>query len=135
MKKILLLLLLTSCITLEKGKIFDTNDIDKIDIGITTKENVVRTLGFPSFVSDFDKNKWVYYHYKMSKFLFTKPSFKEQKVLVVDFDKGGEYVKNMTFYDIDTEEYEIVNNKTSLNSSDDSVIKDIFSNIGQVRGQ
>jgi outer membrane protein assembly factor BamE (lipoprotein component of BamABCDE complex) len=133
-KYIFLLLILTSCLTIEKGKVLDIDDINKIDIGISHKDNVIKILGFPSFKSDFNQNKWIYYSYKLRKFLFTKPHYKEQKVLVIDFSDNGEYVKNMTFYDIDTNEYKTVNNKTATGKEDENIIRDIFSNIGQIKG-
>jgi outer membrane protein assembly factor BamE (lipoprotein component of BamABCDE complex) len=137
MKKIciLFLLLLGGCITQNRGKILDMDDIKKIDGGLTSKENAVRILGYPSFKSDFNKEKWVYYSYKTKKFLFMKPWFVEQKVLLVEFDKDGTFVKNITLYDIDSNEYEIATGNKTQEIEDNNVIKDILSNIGSFSGQ
>jgi outer membrane protein assembly factor BamE (lipoprotein component of BamABCDE complex) len=125
------LLLLSSCFTLKRGKIIDTNDANKIDINFSNKNDVVKLLGFPSFVSKFNSNRWVYYSYKLRRFLFIKPYFIEQKILLIEFNKETELVKNMTLYDINSNKYEMT--EKSDFASDNNIIKDIFSNIGQIK--
>ncbi|MDR2526360.1 MAG: outer membrane protein assembly factor BamE [Rickettsiales bacterium] len=128
---IMSLLLLSSCFTLKRGKIIDTNDANKIDINFSNKNDVVKLLGFPSFVSKFNSNRWVYYSYKLRRFLFIKPYFIEQKILLIEFNKETELVKNMTLYDINSNKYEMT--EKSDFASDNNIIKDIFSNIGQIK--
>ncbi|MDR0423236.1 MAG: outer membrane protein assembly factor BamE, partial [Rickettsiales bacterium] len=130
--KLLILLLLTSCITSNKGKILDNDDIERLNVDLTSKDNVIRTIGFPSFVSDFDNNRWVYYSYKIKKFLFFKPDLEDQRVLVLDFEDN--ILKKLSLYNIDTNGYEPLENSiTTSIENDTGVIEDIFGNIGQIK--
>jgi outer membrane protein assembly factor BamE (lipoprotein component of BamABCDE complex) len=130
-KKAFFLFLLTSCITTNKGKLFDGGDLEQLDTGITNKNNVIKMLGYPSFVLNLDNNKWVYYSYKIRKFLFFKPDLKEQKILVLDFE--NEILKNLSLYDVDSNNYEPLENSNYNLEEEKNIIKDIFSNIGQIK--
>jgi outer membrane protein assembly factor BamE (lipoprotein component of BamABCDE complex) len=127
---IIIILFLSSCVAVNRGKILDKEEISKIDIGLTNRENVVNLIGFPSFKSNFDKDKWVYYAYKTRKILFLKPTLIEQEVLILEFDGESDIVKNMFLYTINSNEYKLYDNSTSLDVNDSNVIKDILNNIG-----
>ncbi len=131
---LLLMVLMSGCITKsvsQKGYIFDEEDISKISVGLTNKENALNYLGYPLNKSYFDDNIWVYYSYKMKEILFFKPSVSEQKVLVVEFDDETNIVKNLSIYNIDSNNYEMLNDTTNINDEKENFIQDILKNIGQ----
>lgn len=126
---VLVFLALTSCISTHNGKILDADDINAVDVGLTSKENTIRLLGYPSFQSDFYQNRWIYYSYNVKRFLFFKPYFIDQKVLLIEFDDETDLVKKISFYNINTNEYEFLRG-TNADTGDKDVIKDILNNIG-----
>lgn len=125
---------LSGCITKsisQKGFIFDDEDLSNISVGLTNKENVLKYLGYPLNKSYFNDNLWIYYSYETKEVLFFKPKIQKQKVLIIEFDKVDEIVKNMSVYNIDTNN----SNLDDIDFKDDydkNVLKDIFKNIGQV---
>ena len=67
----------------------------------------------------------------MKEILFFKPSVSEQKVLVVEFDDETNIVKNLSIYNIDSNNYEMLNDTTNINDEKENFIQDILKNIGQ----
>jgi outer membrane protein assembly factor BamE (lipoprotein component of BamABCDE complex) len=133
MKKLLFLLLCflaTACVNSNKGKIFDREDIDAIKVNKTQKDEVIKLIGYPSFQSSFDENRWVYYSYIIRKFLFFKPDFVEQKILLLDFDEKTDTLLNISLYNINSNKYEIFDGKNDTYKQENNVLKDILNNIG-----
>ena len=138
MKKYIFLSLITfftsSCISrniTHKGNIFDNNDVDSIRVGLTDKNDILHTFGYPLNTSYFDKNIWIYYSYQMKEILFFKPYISDQKVLVVRFNNEN-IVSDMYLYNIDSNNYEILNTTDTSLQDNQNVIQDILSNIGQI---
>ncbi len=128
------LLIFSGCITKnvsQKGYIFDEDDISQISVGLTNKENTLRYLGYPLNKSYFDDNIWIYYSYQMKEVLFFKPKISNQKLLVLEFDKETDIIKNLSLYNINSNNYEILNDTTNINDEKQSIIQDILKNIGQ----
>lgn len=138
MKKYIFLSLIvfftSSCISrniTHKGNIFDNNDVDSIRVGLTDKNDILQNFGYPLNTSYFDKNIWIYYSYQMKEILFFKPYISDQKVLVVRFNNEN-IVSDMYLYNIDSNNYEILNTTDTSLQDNQNVIQDILSNIGQI---
>lgn len=130
----LLVLFTSSCISrsiTHKGNIFDNNDVDSIRVGLTDKNDILQNFGYPLNTSYFDKNIWIYYSYQMKEILFFKPYISDQKVLVVRFNNEN-IVSDMYLYNIDSNNYEILNTTDTSLQDNQNVIQDILSNIGQI---
>ena len=130
----LLVLFTSSCISrsiTRKGNIFDSNDVESIRVGLTDKNDILHTFGYPLNISYFDKNIWIYYSYQMKEILFFKPYISDQKVLVVRFNNEN-IVSDMYLYNIDSNNYEILNTTDTSIQDKQNVIQDILSNIGQI---
>lgn len=139
MKKYIFLLLIilfnSSCISrsiTHKGNIFDNNDVESIRVGLTDKNDILHTFGYPLNTSYFDKNIWIYYSYQMKEILFFKPYISDQKVLVIRFNNDTNVVSDMYLYNIDSNNYEILNTTDTSIQDKQNVIQDILSNIGQI---
>jgi outer membrane protein assembly factor BamE (lipoprotein component of BamABCDE complex) len=115
----------------QKGYILDNNDLSNVKVGLTSKENALRYLGYPLNKSHFNDDIWIYYSYKTKEVLFFKPKLMEQKVLIVEFDNETNLVKNMKLHEIDSNNAKILEN-TSTNAEEEDILKDLFRNIGQV---
>lgn len=131
----LLVLFTSSCISrsiTHKGNIFDNNDVESIRVGLTDKNDILHTFGYPLNISYFDKNIWIYYSYQMKEILFFKPYISDQKVLVIRFNNDTNVVSDMYLYNIDSNNYEILNTTDTSLQDNQNVIQDILSNIGQI---
>ena len=131
-----ILIFATGCITKsinQKGNIFDDNDIREIKVGLTNRENVVKILGYPINQSYFDNNLWIYYSYQIKEVMFFKPKITNQKVLAIQFNSETDIVSNMSLYDINSENYEILNDiNDNMDKDKNNIIQDILRNIGQI---
>lgn len=131
----LIVLFTSSCINrsiTHKGNIFDSNDVESIRVGLTDKNDILHTFGYPLNTSYFDKNIWIYYSYQMKEILFFKPYISDQKVLVIRFNNDTNVVSDMYLYNIDSNNYEILNTTDTSLQDNQNVIQDIMSNIGQI---
>lgn len=64
-------------------------NVEQIQVGRTTKPEVVRLLGSPSNVAAFDENTWYYISARQVQLAFLKPRTTEQNVLMIRFDGAG----------------------------------------------
>lgn len=131
-----ILIFATGCITKsinQKGNIFDDNDVREIKVGLTNRENVVKILGYPINQSYFDNNLWIYYSYQIKEVMFFKPKITNQKVLTIQFNSETDIVSDMSLYDINSENYEILNDiNDNMDKDKNNIIQDILRNIGQI---
>lgn len=131
----IIVLFMPSCISrsvTQKGNIFDNQDLSNIKVGLTNKDNVLRILGYPLNISYFDKDTWIYYSYIMKEILFFKPYISDQKVLVLKFNNETNIVSDMFLYNIDSNNYEILDTINTSDEDKQNIIKDILNNIGQI---
>lgn len=97
MQKILLglLLTLTSCAGTSQihGSLIKPADVDKLRIGVHSKQQVMRLLGSPSTVSTLNQEKWYYITDITVTEPLKKPYLKERQVFVVSFNEEGKLDK------------------------------------------
>jgi outer membrane protein assembly factor BamE (lipoprotein component of BamABCDE complex) len=72
-----------------KGYVVDSTLIGTVSPGVDNQESVTKTLGRPSFVSEFDKKTWYYVSRDTSALAFANPKPVAQTVLAVHFDATG----------------------------------------------
>ena len=116
----------------QQGFIADAVLVDGIAAGIDNRASVEKTLGRPTFVSQFNPNEWYYVARQTKQLAFASPSPVSQTVLRVRFDAAG----NVTAVDkTGVEKVAHVNiegDKTPTLGRDRGFFEDIFGNIGQV---
>lgn len=136
---IIFLITMSSCVSrLDKhGYMFDLSDHDLLQEGITTKERVLKIMGSPTAISDFDQDSaWIYYSEDVNRFLFFNPKIITRNILVVKFN-AKETVKELKKIDLRNEEknLEFVSDYTAVDSHKVGFFKSIFSNVGQIKPQ
>jgi len=72
-----------------KGYVADQVLINSIQPGIDNRESVERTLGRPSFTSQFDQTTWYYLSRETRQLAFSTPKPVKQIALAVRFDGQG----------------------------------------------
>lgn len=115
-----------------RGYIIDQTLVDSVQPGIDNRDSVEKTLGRPTFASQFGAKDWYYISQTVKTPPFRKPQTSEQTVLRVSFDQAG----NVTA--IDRRGMEQVarlspnGDKTETLGRDRSLLEDLFGNIGSV---
>ena len=112
------------------GQIYEENiNFKELQVGKTTKNEIVELLGSPSTTSNFDNEQsWIYISSEFKKFIFSDGSNTDQKILILSFNQNT--LKNkelLSKNDINNIEYE----ETLTDSRGKKVnwIKDFFSNL------
>jgi len=115
-----------------RGYIADKALIDAIQPGIDNRTSVERTLGRPTFTSQFGNEDWYYVSQDTKTPAFRRPRTEDQTVLRVRFDAAGNVVG------VDRRGMEQVaridpeGDKTKTLGRDRSFLEDLFGNVGSV---
>ena len=112
------------------GQIYEKNtNFKDLQVGKTTKNEIIQLLGSPSTTSNFDdEQSWIYISSQFKKFVFLDGSNTDQKILILSFNQNT--LKNkelLSKNDINNIEYE--ETLTDSKGKKVSWIKDFFSNL------
>ena len=124
---------LSSCglkVTDNHGQIYEENiNFDELEIGKTTKKEIIEKIGTPSTTSNFDKEQsWYYISSEFKKFVFLDGKNTDQKILVLSFNQSTLNNKELlSKEDINSIEYE----ETVTDSRGKKInwIKEFFTNL------
>lgn len=125
---------LSGCASIKdhRGYLVDGPLLDSIAPGVDNQASVERTLGRPTFVSQFGAKDWYYVSTNTRQKAFTRPRANEQLLIKVSFDDQG----NVTGVQRSGME-KVVNlnpdgDKTPTLGRERSFLEDLFGNIGTV---
>lgn len=113
-----------------RGNIVDDFRMAEITPGISTRTNVLKSLGSPTTVAPFDDNVWYYIGQKMEKRGIFDPKVVEEKVVVVAFNEEG-IVDTMEEIDANRMDVPTVRRKTPTSGNDITVMEQILGNVGR----
>ncbi|MBM3534334.1 MAG: outer membrane protein assembly factor BamE [Alphaproteobacteria bacterium] len=114
-----------------RGNLPEAEDLDKIHVGTSSKEQVASLLGSPSSVATFDANTWYYISKRTETVGFFRPDVLDQKVLTIRFDEAG-LVKEIARTDKEAgEEIDPINRTTPTSGQSFSVWQQLFGNLGR----
>lgn len=128
-----MVLLIAACspIVDSRGNLPEAEDVDKIRVGASTKDEVATVLGSPSSIATFDPNTWYYISKRTETVAFFRPEMLEQKVLTVRFDDAG-LVKEIVQTDKEAaKEVDPVERTTPTSGQTFSVFQQLFGNLGR----
>lgn len=129
-----LAVLLGGCTSIKdhRGYLVDQTLVDSVQPGIDNRLSVERTLGRPTFISQFGEKDWYYVAMDTKQPAFRRPRTDKQTVLRVRFDAAGNVVG------VDKAGMEKVaridpdGDKTPTLGRDRSFLQDLFGNVGAV---
>jgi len=129
-------LLLSGCsrVRVDQGYLADETLVTSIQAGVDNRQSVERTLGRPSFTSQFGDPQYYYVSRNTGQYAFIQPKVLSQSILIVSFDKEG----NVT--NVERRGMEKIANltpsgdKTETLGRKSGLFEDIFGNIGAVGG-
>ena len=115
-----------------KGFVLDATLTDATQVGVDNKESVTRTIGRPTFTSQFDPNEWYYLSRNTAQLAFRDPKVTDQTVLRIRFDQAG----NVTSVEKTGKELiakvEPSDDKTPTLGRKRSFFDELFGNIGTI---
>ena len=105
---------------------------EKIQINKTNKNDLIKTIGHPSSISEFDENKWFYIERKKTNQSLFKLGIKKinkNNILIVDFNNKG-LVENKKLIDLNNmNDVKYVKKITQKKFDQDNTIYNIFSSL------
>jgi len=133
---ILLFIIASGCkankVSKNHGFISLETKFEKIQINKTNKNDLIKTIGYPSSISEFDENKWFYIERKKTNQSLFKLGIKKinkNNILIVDFNNKG-LVENKKLIDLNNmKDVKYVKKITQKEFDQDNTIYNIFSSL------
>tara|TARA_B100001123_G_scaffold436044_2_gene565667 strand:+ start:1223 stop:1663 length:441 start_codon:yes stop_codon:yes gene_type:complete len=117
--------------TANRGNLPAVSQLNKLKVGMHSKEYVRSLLGGPSTVGTFDKEVWYYIGRRTEKWAFFEESVIAQQVVAVYFDPAGK-IEHIQKYDKDdSREIDLVRSKTPTSGHELGAIEQIIGNFGR----
>jgi outer membrane protein assembly factor BamE (lipoprotein component of BamABCDE complex) len=117
--------------TANRGNIPTISQLERLKVGMHSKEYVRGILGTPSTVGTFDKDVWYYIGRRTEKWAFFEEKILEQQIVAVYFDPKGTIEHIQTYDKNDRREIAIVESKTATSGHKLGIIEQIIGNIGR----
>jgi outer membrane protein assembly factor BamE (lipoprotein component of BamABCDE complex) len=121
-----------SSIVNHKGYLVDEVLVQSVQPGVDNRQSVERTLGRPSFTSQFGQPVWYYVSSTTGQKPFTTPRITAHTVLAVRFDEAGNVVAAERSGMEQVARISPEDDKTPTLGRERSFLEDLFGNIGQV---
>lgn len=137
-QKILLLaslaLLLGACepTVANRGNILDTEKLNEIKVGTSTREEVATKLGTPTQISTFDDKKWYYIGRQTEQYSFLDPEVIDQQATEISFDDQG-VVTSINKLDVASAAADVapVDRRTPTYGSEVTLVKQLLGNLAR----
>jgi len=118
-----------------KGYVVDSVLIDSVQPGVDNRDSVQKTLGRPSFASEFDNGAtWYYLSRDTRQLAFSTPSPVKQVLLTVRFAPSGDVAAVQKTGTETIRRVDLYDKKTPTLGSHRGFIAELFGNIGTVGG-
>lgn len=125
---------LSGCASIKdhRGYLADTALIDAVQAGIDNKTSVERSLGRPTFVSEWGQKDWYYVSIDTKQAAFARPRTAAQTILKVSFDDRGNVAAVERIGMEKVVRLDPDGNKTPTLGRERTFLEDLFGNIGTV---
>ena len=126
------LVLLAACTPVQatRGNIVEDYRMAEIVPGVSSRTNVLQSLGSPTTVAPFDETVWYYIGQKTEKRGIFDPKVVDKKVVVVAFNQEG-IVESIDKVDSDMINVPHVRRKTPTSGNDITVMEQLIGNVGR----
>ena len=117
---------------INRGYLIDSALLDSVQPGVDNRQSVERSLGRPTFISQFGEQSWYYVSQNTKQSAFRRPRTEDQTILRVRFDAAG----NVAAVDRAGKEQiarlDPDGHKTPTLGKNRGFLEDLFGNIGSV---
>ena len=137
--KLLLVLLFTFTINCQGNKVTNYHGnkslekkYDILKENFTNKNDLIKIMGYPSTVSDFDENKWFYIERlktNQSLFKLGRQKIKKNNVLIVQLNDKGILKKKKLLNLDDMNDIKFLENTTGKDFSKNNALYEVFSSL------
>lgn len=114
-----------------KGYINDEEMISSVKPGVDNRDSVIKTLGRPTFASEFDPKLWYYVSQRTDQLAFLRPKPTSHQVLIVRFNDKGNVVAIEKLGLDQIVSVNPSNDKTPTSGKEVSVWQQLLGNIGR----
>lgn len=115
-----------------QGYLIDTQLVATVQPGVDNKQSVEKTLGQPSFASQFGDSDWYYVARETRQLAFGSPKPVSQTVLHVSFDPAGNVAAVQQIGLDQVASIKPISDKTPTLGRKHGFFEDLFGNIGRV---
>lgn len=115
----------------ERGWRPDDVAVSAIRPGVDNKESVIRLLGTPSTVSNFDDQSWYYISATTQRLAFRRDELTNQAVLIVSFDQAGNVTEVSRLDTEDGKDVAMNPDKTPTLGNELTIWQQLFGNLGR----
>lgn len=113
-----------------RGNIVEDFRMAEITPGVSSRTNVLKSLGSPTTRAPFDDNVWYYIGQKTEKKGIFDPKVVDEKIVVVAFNEEGN-VEVMEEIDAERMDIPRVRRKTETGGNDVTVLEQLLGNVGK----
>ncbi|MCY7280305.1 MAG: outer membrane protein assembly factor BamE [Sphingomonas bacterium] len=113
-----------------RGYILDKELATNIQVGVDNQASVIKTLGRPSFIGQFNANDWYYFARDTKTVPFRSPRITDQALLHIRFDAAGNVASVGQSGKETVVAINPVNDKTPTLGRKRSFFDELFGNIG-----
>ncbi|MEI6484806.1 MAG: outer membrane protein assembly factor BamE [Sphingomonadales bacterium] len=121
-----------SRIKAQQGYLVDETLFSSILPGTDNRESVQKTLGRPTFASEFDTGSWYYVSRLTGQYAFASPKTLQQQILIISFDDQGNVAKVQRRGMEKIARISPSSDKTVTMGKSESFFQELFGNVGQV---
>ena len=115
-----------------RGYLVDPGLVESVQPGVDNQLSVERTLGRPTFISQFGEPSWYYVSMNTKQAAFTRPRTSDQLIMRVRFDKAGNVLAVERSGMEKVARLDPDGDKTPTLGRERSFFEDLFGNIGTV---
>lgn len=113
-----------------RGNIVEDFRMAELTPGVSSRTNVLKSLGSPTTKAPFDENVWYYIGQKTEKNGVFDPKVVEEKIVMATFDEEG-ILETLEEVDSDRMDIPHVRRKTKTGGNDVTVMEQLLGNIGK----
>lgn len=113
-----------------RGHVLDKELVANIQVGVDNKDSVIKTLGRPSFIGQFNANDWYYIARDTKTVPFRSARITDQTLLHLQFDAAGNVASVGQTGKETVVAINPVNDKTPTLGRKRSFFDELFGNIG-----
>ena len=114
----------------ERGYQVDSESLDKVKVGATTKQEALALLGTPSTTSTIGGDAWYYIGQKMERSLAFMPAkMTDQSVLAIYFDKSGKVERIANYGMKDGKVFDFVSRTTPTGGSEPNFLRNMMTGL------
>ena len=113
-----------------RGNIVEDFRMSEVVPGVSTRQNVLKSLGSPTTTAPFDSNTWYYIGQKMEKKGVFDSTVAEERIVVAQFDDSG-ILQRLEEVNNDRQNIPTVERTTPTGGNEVTAIEQILGNIGK----